>query len=156
MEAVFTSTPKLLGGCRSRRSGRSGGGRSRSGRGGIGRSGLVISAAARVAIAATVAAATAATAVMTAVAAIAATMATTTTATVMMTAVAHATATIAAASAAQKAGRCIATEHGETNDREENRNSKDNKSVHSGILQIRLTGTVSVKTLMPSDWGLAA
>jgi hypothetical protein len=103
-----------------------------------------------------VAAATAATVVMTAVAAIAATMATTTTATVMMTAVAPATATIAAASAAQKAGRCIATEHGETNDCEENRNSKDNKSVHSGILQIRLTGTVSVKTLMPSDWGLAA
>jgi len=107
-----------------------------------------------------VATATAATGVMSAVAAIAATVAATvataTAATVVMSAVAPATATIAATSAAQKAGRCIATEHGETNNREENRNSKDNNSVHSGILQIRLTGTVSVKTLMPSDWGLAA
>ena len=38
-------------------------------------------------------------------------------------------------SAAEEAGRGSAAEHSETNNREENRNSKDNNSVHSGILQ---------------------
>jgi len=38
-------------------------------------------------------------------------------------------------SLAEKAGRGVAAEHGEANNREENRNSKHNKSVHSGILQ---------------------
>ena len=63
------------------------------------------------------------------------TVATATAATVVMSAVARATATTAAASAAEKAGRGVAAEHGEANNREENRNSKHNKSVHSGILQ---------------------
>ena len=86
------------------------------------------------------AAATAATGVMSAMALAATasmmttTVATATAATGVVSTVARATATTAAASA-EKAGRCVATEHGEANNREENRNTKHNKSVHSGILQ---------------------
>lgn len=64
------------------------------------------------------------------------TMATATAATVVMSAtVARATVTAATASTAKKTGRCVATEHGEANNREENRNTKHYKSVHSEILQ---------------------
>ncbi|MGI8978204.1 MAG: hypothetical protein ACR2FY_03160 [Pirellulaceae bacterium] len=65
------------------------------------------------------------------------TAATATVAAIMMTTTATAAAAraIAAAAAAEKAGRRVATEHGEANDREENRDSKYNNLVHSQILQ---------------------
>jgi hypothetical protein len=89
-------------------------------------------------------------------AAAAAAMATTATAMVMSatatTTVARATAAVAAASATEQASIGAAAEHGKANDREENRNTENNKSIHSEILQKNLTGTVSVKTLMPSNF----
>jgi hypothetical protein len=69
------------------------------------------------------------------------TVATTTAATVMMTTTATATvasatvATIAAASTAKGGRRIASADQGEANNREENRDTKYNNSVHSGILQ---------------------
>ena len=107
----------------------------------------------------TIATATAATTVMTTVARVLAiatsvmtTIATTTAATVTMMAAAAATTTIItaasiAAASTAKGGRGIASaDQGEANNREENRDTKHNNSVHSGNPPIRLTDTVSVKT----------
>jgi len=153
-KSEFTSSCSALGG-RSRRRGCCG---SRSG-GSFGSSGggfvtLHATAIAGATIAATIATTTAATTttvarVLTMATIAVATTATVATVTMMSTAtaaMASAIATIAAASAAQ-GGRGIASaDQGEANNREENRDTKYNNSVHSGNPPIRLTGTVSVKT----------
>jgi hypothetical protein len=75
--------------------------------------------------------------------------ATASTATILISA---ATTTVAAAAAAEGGRGIVSTKHGKANDREENRNSKHNNSVHSQILQKDLLVPYA-KTLMPSDFG---
>ena len=141
--AGFILSPKLLGG--GRRRSRRGRGGSRSGGG---RSGLVATARAGAAAGALAAAtATAATILVSAttpaaarvLATAGAMFAAATTASVATVVIATTTAAAAraiATAAAAEGGRGIAsTNHGEANDREENRDSKHNNLVHSQILQ---------------------